>query len=122
MRFDIKCDSLFTGSEYLVGLNLRKWMISPFVETCPIWFSFLLWTLERSGGVLAQRPDFTFPCLISAQNMRYDNRCCPVEKKQTDNIGQRSTQMNVLGFIEHFTTDENLNLFTQPNDQLSFCL
>ena len=55
--------------------------------------------------------------------MRYDNRkLSNKRRKKTDNIGQRSIQMNVSGFIENFTTYENLNLFTQPNDKLSFCL
>ena len=48
--------------------------------------------------------------------------CQIKEEEKTDNIGQRSIQMNVSGFIENFTTYENLNLFTQPNDKLSFCL
>ena len=54
--------------------------------------------------------------------MRYDNRKLSLWRKKTDNIGQRSIQMNVSSFIENFTTYENLNLFTQPNDKLSFCL
>ena len=34
-------DNLLRGSEYLVWLKLRKWMISPSEETCSIWFDFL---------------------------------------------------------------------------------
>ena len=42
---------LWICSENLVWLILRKWMISPTVETCTIWFGFWLRTLVVFGLV-----------------------------------------------------------------------
>ena len=89
----IKCDSLLAGLEYLVWLNLRKWMISSFEETCSRSSSFMIMDSGEKWWCPCEETQFYFSMPnFSPKYEIWLQQAVPLKKKQTTLITQYSNE------------------------------